>query len=227
VVLPLLTFALMLAASEPAAPLPSPSASPASPSPSASPARARKWDECTKSRALPYDRPIGLKMRALDAPDFDLANYRGTAVLLNIFATWCGPCNAEMPGLVEAAKAYAGQGLRVVSIDSGDSDDAVRDFRKKYGITTPIAMDPRGLFARAMEVQIGSQENVTYPMTLFVDPSGYLYCERNGSMSRRELLYRIDRFLTASAGSLAPAPAGSFAPASQAIPGPATSASPR
>ncbi len=177
----------------------------ASPTPSASPS-ANPWDECLKSQVLPYDHPLGLKLRALDGPDFDLVKYRGKAVLLNIFATWCGPCNKEMPALVEAAQAYSNRGLQVVSIDSRESDDTVRAFRKKYGITTPIAMDQNGGFTRALEVGVRPGAPVEYPVTLFIDPAGYLYCVRDGGMDDAQLTYRIERFLTASAAELATPP---------------------
>jgi thiol-disulfide isomerase/thioredoxin len=160
-----------------------------------------------KSGALPYDHPLGLKMRVLDGPDFDLMKYRGTAVLLNIFATWCGPCNHEMPALVEAANKYAGQGLRVISIDAEEPDDKVRDFRKKYNVTFPIAMDERGGFTHALEVPMNSESQESIPVTLFIDPQGYLYCQRTGGITAGELNYRIEHFLTASAAMLAtPAP---------------------
>jgi thiol-disulfide isomerase/thioredoxin len=147
-------------------------------------------------------------LRTLDGPDFDLLKYRGKAVLLNIFATWCGPCNKEMPALVEAAETYASRGLQVVSVDSRESDDAVRAFRKKYGITTPIAMDVSGGFTRALEVGAQSGASVEYPVTLFIDPNGYLYCVREGGMGDAQLTYRIEHFLTVSAPELAsPSPA--------------------
>jgi thiol-disulfide isomerase/thioredoxin len=134
-----------------------------------------------------------------------LVQYRGKAVLINIFATWCGPCNKEMPALVAAAQTYASRGLQLVSIDSRESDDAVRAFRKKYGITTPIAMDQNGGFTRALEVGVQSRP-VEVPVTLFIDPAGYLYCVRDGDMDDKQLTYRIERFLTASAAELKSSP---------------------
>ena len=200
-------FALLIAFAG-ASPAPATAAPPSpSPSPSAS-TPANPWDECLESKALPYDRPLGLKLRALDGPDFDLMRYRGKAVLLNIFATWCGPCNKEMPALVAAAQTYASRGLQVVSIDAREPDDAVRAFRKKYGITTPIAMDQNGAFTRALEVGAQSPGQVEYPVTLFITPAGYLYCVRDGGMDAEQLTYRIEHFLTASAEQLAtPSPA--------------------
>lgn len=177
-----------------------------SPSPTASP---NKWDECDVDAALPYDRPLGLKMRVLDGPDFDLVKYRGQPVLLHIFATWCGPCNREMPHIVEAAADYAPRGLSVVGIDSMEPDDTVRAFRKRYGITFPIAMDANGTFVKVLEVGARSSADINYPVTLFIAPNGYLYCDLIGSRGRREMRYRIERFLEASA---APQPSPSSSP---------------
>jgi thiol-disulfide isomerase/thioredoxin len=50
---------------------------------------------CVINNALPYDRPLEIKMRALDGPDFVLSKFAGAAVWLNVFATWCPPCNNE------------------------------------------------------------------------------------------------------------------------------------
>jgi thiol-disulfide isomerase/thioredoxin len=182
------------------------------PLPTASPSpAARQWDDCDVNPVLPYNRPIGLKMRVLDGPDFDLVKYRGQALLLHIFATWCGPCNREMPHVVEAAQEYAPRGLAVIGIDSREEDDTVRAFRKRYDISFPIAMDGDGTFTRVLEVG-GTSSTVNFPVTLFIDPNGYLYCEVVGGMSRSELRYRIERFLAVSAPALAPKPSPSSSP---------------
>jgi len=175
-----------------------------SPAPRASPSPAAgKWNECTVSPVLPYDRPLGLKMRVLDGPDFDLLKYRGKAVLLHIFATWCGPCNHEMPHVVEAAADYADRGLAVIGVDTREEDNAVRAFRKRYGITFPIAMDATGGLVNALEYGKTSSD-LTFPVTLFIAPNGYLYCDLVGSVGRAELRYRIDRFLAASSSLMSP-----------------------
>jgi thiol-disulfide isomerase/thioredoxin len=170
----------------------------ASPSPAASP---NKWDECVKNTALPYDRPLGLTMRVLDGPNFDLTKYRGRAVLLNIFATWCGPCNTEMPYVVEAATDYASRGLAVIGIDAREEDNTVRAFRHRYGVTFPIAMDRDGTFVQVLEIgQSGT--TLTFPVSLFIDPNGLLYCDTRGGMGRAQLRHRIEHFLAASAPAI-------------------------
>lgn len=142
-------------------------------------------------------------MRVLDGPNFNLIAYRGQAVLLHIFATWCGPCNREMPYIVEAAQEYAPHGLAVIGIDTGEKDNTVRAFRKRFGIPFPIAMDADGTFARVLEVG-DKGATINFPVTLFIDPNGYLYCQVVGGMSPTELHYRIEHFLTVSAPALAP-----------------------
>jgi len=172
------------------------------------------WDACETSKGLPFDRPIELKMPVLDGKDFRLSDYRGKAVLLNIFATWCGPCNYEEPHLVQAAEKYAPQGLSVIGINDREEDDTVRAFRKKYGITFPIAMDRKGGFTVALQNDMSNDIRTLFPVSLFITPYGYLYCYKEGAMRPDEMAYRIEMFL-----ELAPPPTPGAAPsASQARP---------
>jgi thiol-disulfide isomerase/thioredoxin len=185
-------------------------ASAGAPKPTPTP-EMRTWDTCEKNPVLPYDRPIDVTMQVLDGPDFHLRDYRGRAVLLNIFATWCGPCNKEQPGLVAIAKRYEDQGLAVIGIDDREEDNDVRAYRKKYGITYPIAMDRRGGFTRAL--QVGTENiSVEFPTTIFVSPNGYLYCYVRGNMAPDELEYRIKKFLVDEPPTATPSPSPSASP---------------
>ena len=169
------------------------------------------WNMCDESAALPYDHPLDLKMQVLDGPDFHLLAYRGRAVLLNIFATWCGPCNHEQPAIVDLAAQYAPQGLAVIGMNDREEDDAVRTYRKKYGITYPIAMDRRGGFTRALQAGRATDISTVFPVSIFIEPHGYLYCYLTGMMSRGELDYRIKKFLD-DAPPFTPSPSPSPSP---------------
>lgn len=164
-----------------------------SPKPSATPF---PWDTCAQNPILPYDRPLGLRMRVLDGPDFDLVKYRGYGVIMNVFATWCEPCQWEMPALVAASSAYYDRGLRIIGINYAESDNTVRAFRKKYTIPFPIAMDENGGFTFNLE-HGEKQIRTAFPVLLFISPSGYLYCYKEGSSQRPggEISYRIEKFL--------------------------------
>ena len=93
-------------------------------------------DLCEDNPAIPYNRPVGLQMRVLDGPDFDLMKYRGYAVWINIFATWCPPCNHEQAGVVSLAQKYYDRGLRVVGLDYMESDDTVRPIARNTASTS-------------------------------------------------------------------------------------------
>lgn len=177
-------------------PKPLPTTTPgAVPSPKTS-ATPFPWDLCDQNPVLPYDRPLGLRMRVLDGPDFDLMKYRGYGLIVNVFATWCEPCRWEMPTLVDASSRYFARGLRIVGINFAESDDTVRAFRKKYSIPFPIAMDEHGAFSYSLE-HGNSQVATSFPVLLFIGPGGYLYCYKRGSSQRPsdELMYRIEQFL--------------------------------
>ena len=72
-----------------------------------------------------------------------LADYKGQVVLLNVWATWCGPCRTEMPSIEALHKALGPKGLHVVavSIDDPGKDDDIRKFAKDFGLTFEILHD--------------------------------------------------------------------------------------
>jgi thiol-disulfide isomerase/thioredoxin len=171
---------------------------PAEPSPSPTP--NPKYG-CRRNPGLPYDKPLGIKLETLDGPGFDLEAHRGNVVLLNVFATWCGPCRKETPLVVRLAEKYAGRGLYVVGINDREPDDTVRRFRKEFAITYPIAMDRKGILSKNLE---GTTDELL-PATLLVGPRGYLRCYVPGEMDADELEYRIERALAGSEQYLEPA----------------------
>ena len=73
-----------------------------------------------------------------------LADYKGNVVLLNVWATWCAPCEAEMPSMEKLHRTYADSGLKIVavSIDNPGREDAVREFVARYGLTFDVLHDP-------------------------------------------------------------------------------------
>jgi len=73
-----------------------------------------------------------------------LADYKGDVVLLNIWATWCAPCRAEMPSIERLHREFGPRGLRIVavSVDDPGQQKAVRDFARELGLTFEILQDP-------------------------------------------------------------------------------------
>ena len=88
----------------------------------------------TKSSAAP-----DFTLESLDGKSMRLSDLRGKAVLLNFWATWCGPCKIETPWLVELQNQYGAQGLQVVGVAMDDSGkDEIAKFAKDMGVNYPV-----------------------------------------------------------------------------------------
>jgi peroxiredoxin len=78
-------------------------------------------------------------LESLDGKTVRLSDLRGKAVLLNFWATWCGPCKIEMPWFVELQNEYASQGLQIVGVAMDDaSKEDIAKFTKEMGVNYPI-----------------------------------------------------------------------------------------
>jgi thiol-disulfide isomerase/thioredoxin len=74
-----------------------------------------------------------------DGKTVSLSSLRGKAVVVNFWATWCGPCKIEMPWLVDLQKKYGDQGLQIVGITKDDSNEAtIAKFTKKMGVNYTV-----------------------------------------------------------------------------------------
>jgi thiol-disulfide isomerase/thioredoxin len=119
---------------------------------------------------LPEGRPLEWESEVLDGPRFRLSAYRGRVVFINIFATWCPPCNSEQPDLVAFALAHPDD-TAVIGMDDRELDNTVRKYRARYDIPYPIAMDRSGRTIRGLFSEIAG-----LPMTLVIRPDGTLSC---------------------------------------------------
>lgn len=78
-------------------------------------------------------------LESLDGKTMRLSDFRGKAVLLNFWATWCGPCKIEMPWFVDLQKQYAQQGLQIVGVAMDDaSKEDIAKFAKDMGVNYPV-----------------------------------------------------------------------------------------
>src|SRR5579863_2528330 len=88
----------------------------------------------TKSTVAP-----DFTLESLDGKSMRLSDFRGKAVLLNFWATWCGPCKIEMPWFVDFQKEYGSQGLQIVGVAMDDaSTEDIAKFAKDMGVNYPI-----------------------------------------------------------------------------------------
>jgi cytochrome c biogenesis protein CcmG/thiol:disulfide interchange protein DsbE len=79
------------------------------------------------------------KVKDLDGKDLSLEAYKGKVILLNFWATWCGPCRAEIPSLIELQSKYKDR-LQIIGMDVDDDENTVRDVVKEEIINYPVAL---------------------------------------------------------------------------------------
>jgi peroxiredoxin len=78
-------------------------------------------------------------LESLDGKTMHLSDFRGKAVLLNFWATWCGPCKIEMPWFVDFQKQYGAQGFQIIGVAMDDaSKEDISKFAKDMGVNYPI-----------------------------------------------------------------------------------------
>lgn len=125
-----------------------------------------------------------LQLPALDGGRMNLpAAYAGRPVLINLWASWCGPCIEEMPELDRFAATQGANGTQVVGI-ALDDEAAVRDFLKRIPVRYPILLDQAG--PRDAGVQLGNPKGVL-PYTVLVSADGRLIRQKIGPFQPSEI----------------------------------------
>jgi cytochrome c biogenesis protein CcmG, thiol:disulfide interchange protein DsbE len=96
-----------------------------------------------------------------------LSNYRGEVILLNIWATWCGPCREEMPAIERLHQELGAKGLKIVavSVDNAGEEPKIRDFIKEFGLHFEVLHDATG------SIQ-GIYRTTGVPETFIIDREG-------------------------------------------------------
>lgn len=160
--------------------------------------------------------PVGLKVGA-SAPEFAvtrddgstyqltdlngkpirLADLRGKAVWVNFWATWCPPCQSEVPILREVSERYRGQGLETVAIAVQETSAAdVADYAKRYQLGYTVGFDGSGDIFRAYK-------GYGLPTQVFIDPNGVIDSIVGSPLDAAAASARIERILPRS-GSASP-----------------------
>jgi peroxiredoxin len=131
------------------------------------------------------------RLRTPEGKRVSLAEYKGKAVLVNFWATWCPPCKVEIPWFVELQKEYGPQGFQVLGIDDDVKDHPeVAKFKQKMGINYPLLLsDDR--------VDRSYSCCDFLPVSYFVGRDGKIVAETPGLVSRDEIEANIKKALAA------------------------------
>lgn len=119
-----------------------------------------------QNQTAPNSGPAPLfEVQTFDGSTFTLEEQRGNIVVLNFWASWCGPCRDEAPELQAVYERYRERGVEFIGVTYLDEDDDSQAFMAEYGITYPNGPDPRSIVA--------NRYNVTgAPETFIVDQNG-------------------------------------------------------
>jgi cytochrome c biogenesis protein CcmG/thiol:disulfide interchange protein DsbE len=120
------------------------------------------------------DRPLAADFTLEDAKGakLQLSAYKGKIVLLNFWATWCGPCQSEIPWFVEFASKYKAKGLEVIGVSMDDEGfKIVKPYLAKKGVTYSIVIGNDALSHKYGPLA-GSPSLEVYPTTFLIDRTG-------------------------------------------------------
>jgi len=146
----------------------------------------------------------GYHLRGKTAPTFVLTNlegkkvslsdYKGRPVLVNFWATWCGPCKVEMPWFEEFRKQYAGQGFEILGLadDTDAGKDTIAKVAQKTGVSYPILLTDG-------KVQTAYGGLDVLPMSFYVDRNGLVVEETAGLGSKDEIEANIKKTIASGA----------------------------
>ena len=148
------------------------------------------------ARQGPAQQQVDLVRKA--APEFvradlagqqiDLKKFRGKVVLLNFWATWCVPCQIELPKFESWEKKYGAEGRQVVAISMDDGDTPVRKTVRRLGLSFPVLIGD----AKVGEAYGGV---LGLPITFLIDRNGIVVAKMKGETDLRQLESRVKSLL--------------------------------
>ena len=134
-----------------------------------------------------------LELADLEGAMHRLPDYRGKAVLLNFWATWCAPCRAEMPSIERLGTAMAGKPFAILAVNVGESGRVAREFVERLPVSFTVLLDRDGRVTRSWGARV-------LPATYLIGPDGRIRYSHFGELdwSSPAVRQRIEALLPAA-----------------------------
>ena len=124
--------------------------------------------DASPAQPVAIERPLpDLSGPQLAGGTVDIGEFEGSPMVVNVWASWCGPCETETPDMIRLSGEYADDGVRFLGVDHNDQTAAARAFTERMGTPYPSVEDPAGRFA----AQLGY---IGLPATFVVDEDGVI-----------------------------------------------------
>jgi thiol-disulfide isomerase/thioredoxin len=118
---------------------------------------------------------LGFTLTDMNGADVRLSDFQGRPIIMNFWATWCGPCRTEIPALVAIAEEYKPQGLVVLGVSVDDAPADLRRFAAEYQMNYPVLV---GLGHDKM--QEAYDATMFVPITWFIRADGTVFLKHDG-----------------------------------------------
>jgi cytochrome c biogenesis protein CcmG/thiol:disulfide interchange protein DsbE len=122
--------------------------------------------------------PLDFTLQDMNGNDVTLSDFRGRPLIVNFWATWCGPCKHEIPAFVELVDKYRDQGFTVLGISVDDSPEDLRPFAAEYKMNYPVLV---GLGHDELQELYGA--HIVVPVSWFIRADGTVHLKHMGTNS--------------------------------------------
>ncbi len=138
--------------------------------------------EAAKTQHVSAEKVIPFKVTTFDNHEFNLDDVRGKGkpVVINFWASWCGPCKLEAPGIQKVYLDLSPLGVKFIGVAVDDTEAGARGFIKRFGLTFPLALDSTGEIMDKYKIY-------GIPKTYVLGPDGNIAFTHTGAVSEGEL----------------------------------------